>query len=118
MSLQKLTRTKPNVNLLNVNAYAKFGLPPSMRSEDVERKWSRYYGITDNLKAEMKIMTITKGHNCVVYLQILIRNKPNLYLVNVYAYVQFRQFRHNPSANSQDIKREQNSADNQWIIQW
>ena len=36
--LQKLTRNHPNLDLVNVNTYAKFGLILSMRSQHIERK--------------------------------------------------------------------------------
>ena len=36
--LRKLTRNNPNVDLANVNANARFGIIPSIRSQDVERK--------------------------------------------------------------------------------
>ena len=51
-----------------------------------------------------KILSITKGHNCVVYLQKLMRNIPNLDLVNVNAYAKFGLI---PLIRSQDIERKQ-----------
>ena len=38
VNLQKWTRNNPNVDLVNINAYKKFGLIPSIRSQDIERK--------------------------------------------------------------------------------
>ena len=38
VNLQKLTRNNPNLDLVKVNAYAKFGLIPSIRSQDIEPK--------------------------------------------------------------------------------
>ena len=29
----------PNIELVNINAYAKFGQIPSICSQDIERKW-------------------------------------------------------------------------------
>ena len=40
----------PNLYLVNLNAYAKFCLIPSIRSQAIERKRSRNDKITDNLK--------------------------------------------------------------------
>ena len=45
--LQKLTRNNPNLHLLNVNAYAKFDLIPSIHFQVIERKQSRNGGMTD-----------------------------------------------------------------------
>ena len=38
MDAKKWTRNNPNVGLVNINAYKKFGLIPSIRSQDIERK--------------------------------------------------------------------------------
>ena len=38
MYLQKLKRNNPNLDLVNINAFAKFGLFQSIRSGDIERK--------------------------------------------------------------------------------
>ena len=54
-------------------------------------------------------MTITKDHNCVVYLQKLTRNNPNLDLVNVNAYGKFYLIL---SIHSQDIEQKRKSDDN------
>ena len=51
------------VDLVNIKASAKFGLIPSIRSEDTARN---------------EILTIIKGHNSVVNMQKLPRNNPNL----------------------------------------
>ena len=56
--MRKLTCNNPNVDLVNVNAYAKFGLIPLIR----ERK---------------KMFMTIKGHNSGVNLQNLTRNNPN-----------------------------------------
>ena len=45
--LRKLTCNNPNLDL--VNAYAKFGQIPSIRSQDIDHKRSRSDVITDNL---------------------------------------------------------------------
>ena len=57
-----------------------------------------------------EILTVTKGHNCVVNLQKLTRSNPNLDLVNINAYAKYDQI---PSIRSQDIERKQNSNVNQ-----
>ena len=40
----------PNLDLVNIYVYAKFGQIPSIRSQDIEQKRSRNDRITDNLK--------------------------------------------------------------------
>ena len=37
----KLTTKHPNLDLVDINAYAKFGKTPPNRSQDIEQKWSR-----------------------------------------------------------------------------
>ena len=39
INLQKLTCNNPNLDLVNINAYAKVGQLPSIRSQDIE--WKR-----------------------------------------------------------------------------
>ena len=80
-------RNNPNLHLVNINAYSKFGLIPSIRSEDIEQKW----------------MTIIKGY----YSR---DNNPNLDLVKVNAYAKFDQF---PSICSQDTEWKWNSDNKQ-----
>ena len=55
INLQNLMRNNPNIDLVNINAYAKFGQNPSICSQDIERKWkirteSRHHRMMDNLK--------------------------------------------------------------------
>ena len=50
-----------------------------------------------------EILIIIKGHNCVVYLQKLMCNKPNLDLVNVNVYAKFGLI---ASISSYDTERE------------
>ena len=38
INFQKLTLNNPNLDLVNINAYAKFGQIPFIRSQDIERK--------------------------------------------------------------------------------
>ena len=40
-------RNTPNLDLVNINAYAKFGQIPSIRSQDIERKQSRNHGMME-----------------------------------------------------------------------
>ena len=54
----------------------------------------------------IKILTSIKGHKSVINLQKLMRNNPNLDVVNINAYTKSGQIR---SICSQDIERKQNS---------
>ena len=47
-NLRKLTLNNHNLDLVNINAYAKFGQIPSIRSQDIERKRSRNYGMIES----------------------------------------------------------------------
>ena len=38
INLRKLTLNNPNIDLVNINAYAKFGQIPSICSQDIEQK--------------------------------------------------------------------------------
>ena len=38
INLQKLTHLNSNLDLVNINAYAKFGQIPSIRSQHIEQK--------------------------------------------------------------------------------
>ena len=85
----------PNIDLDEVNAYAKFDEILSIHSEDIERKF---------------FFTITKGHNSVANLQKWTRNNPNSDLVHINAYEKFVLI---PSIHSQDIEWKRNSDNNQ-----
>ena len=85
----------PNLDLVNINAYAKFGLIPSICSQDTGGN---------------KILMIIKGHNSVANLQKLTHNNPNLNLVKVNAFIKFDQI---SSICSQDTEQKQNSDNNQ-----
>ena len=54
VNLRKLTRKTHNLDVVMVNAYAKFDQIPSIRLQHIERK---------------RILTLTKGHNSIVKLQ-------------------------------------------------
>ena len=51
---EKLMRNNPSLELVKVNAYAKFGHIPSIRSQDIERKCNFY----------KKLRAITVLKNC------------------------------------------------------
>ena len=68
-----------------------------------------FYQFVPKVLSGNEISTITKGHNCVVYLQKLTRNNPNLDLVDVNAHAKFGLI---PSIRSKDIERKPNSDDN------
>ena len=40
LNLQKSTHNNPNLDLVKVNAYAKFDQIPSICSQDIELKWN------------------------------------------------------------------------------
>ena len=90
-NLRKLMCNNPNLDIVNINASAKFGQIRSICSQDIERK---------------PILTSIKGHNSVKNLRKLTRNNPNLDLVNINAYAKFCQI---PSIHSQVIERKRNS---------
>ena len=48
MYWQKLMRNNPDLDLVNINAYAKFGLIPSIHSQDIEQKPSWNHGQVQN----------------------------------------------------------------------
>ena len=54
-------QNNPNLELVQVNDYTKFGPTSLLPSQDIEQKWN--------------FLTITKGHNSVVKLQKLTHNK-------------------------------------------
>ena len=110
-----------NLDLVNINAYAKPGWIPSFCSQDIERKrnWKYPRAITvlyscDKLTlnnpnldlvniyssakfgcipsiTSQEILTITKGHTSAVNMRKLTRNNYNLDLVTVNAYAKFDQ---------------------------
>ena len=40
MSLQKWTLNNPKLDVININAYVKFGQSPFIHSQDIEWKWN------------------------------------------------------------------------------
>ena len=69
VNLQKWTRNNPNLDVIEVKAYA--------------------HQFLQKMLSVNKILTITKGHNCVVNLQKWTRNNPHLGPVNVIEYAKF-----------------------------
>ena len=67
--------------------------------------------LTGNISSGNEVLTITKGHDCVVNSLKLTRNNPNLDLVNINAYEKLGQI---PSNCSQDIERIQIFDNNQF----
>ena len=58
-NLQKLTHNNPNLDLINVSAYATFGLIPSIHSQDIELKLS----LNDRImESENHMQNLTKFH--------------------------------------------------------
>ena len=69
-----MTGNNPNLNLVNINAYTKFGEILSTCSPDIERK--------------QEILTSIKGHSSVTYFRKMTGNNPILDLVNINKYIQ------------------------------
>ena len=69
INLQKLVLNNPNLDVVSINAYAKFGQIPSICSQDI--KWKRNSDINQGA------------------LWKLTRNNPNLDLVYINAYATF-----------------------------
>ena len=70
----------------------------------------KFHRFLHKILSRNKVLTITKGHNCVVNLRKLMRNNPNLHLVKVNAYAKSDQ---NPSICSQAFEQKQNFDNNQ-----
>ena len=79
----------PNLDLVNMKAYIKFGEILRIGSQDIQRK--RNFGI--------------KGHNSGTNFRKMMCNHPKLDLVNINAYIKFVE---NMSSSSQDIERKLN----------
>ena len=94
-----MTLYNPNLDLINVNVYTKFGLIRSIGSQDIERK------PTSNA-----ILTSIKGCNSVANLRTMTLYNPNLDLINVNVYTKFGLIR---SIGSPDIERKRNPDMNQ-----
>ena len=73
-----------------------------------------FYLFVHQILSGNKILTIIKDHKCVayMYLQKLIRNNPNLDLVNINAFAKFGLFQ---SIRSGYIERKENADNNQGL---
>ena len=80
----------PKLDLVNMNAYIKFGEILQIGSRDVE--WKRNIGIN-------------QGHNSTTNIWKMTCNNPKLDLININAYIKFGE---NISSSSQVIERKQN----------
>ena len=69
-----MTGNNPNLDLVNIYAYTKFGYVLSICSKDIEPK---------------KILTYIKGHYSVINLSKMTGNNPNLDNDNMNAYTKF-----------------------------
>ena len=85
-------RNNPNLDLVNINAYAKFGQIPSIcsRSRDITllyklmrnnpnldlAKFGQIPSICSQDMSGNKILTAIKGHNSAINLQKLTQNNP------------------------------------------
>ena len=70
----------------------------------------KFHRFVPKILSGNEMLTIIKGHNCVVYVPNLMRNNPNLDLLNVNAYAEFGLI---PSIRSQDVERKRNCNDKQ-----
>ena len=80
-NLQKITGNNSNIDLVNINAYTKFGKFLTICSKDIEQK--------------QKKLTSIKGHTSVTNLRKMTGNDPNLDIVNINEHtnlVKFYQF--------------------------
>ena len=73
-NLRKVTGNSPNFDVVNINAYIKFGEILSICSQDIERKQN---------------LTSIKGHNSIKNLQKLTGNNPKLHFVIINAHTKF-----------------------------
>ena len=136
---------KPNVNLVNINVYTKFGHILSMPSQDIEKKtkfwhqsraltlsqicekmmnnnpnvdlvniirYTKYGQILSILSEDIKKKNLTsiKGHNSVINLQKMMPTNPNIDLININVYTKIGQIL---SILSQDNEKKRNSGINQ-----
>ena len=89
-NLRKMMHNNSNLDLVNMNAYIKFGEILYICSQDMERN---------------KILTLVKGHNSITNARKMMCNNPKLDLVDINAYTKFSEIL---SICSQDIERKQN----------
>ena len=89
-----MTHNNSNLDIVNINAYAKFG---------------QIHEFISKILSENEILTSIKGHNSVFDLWKLTCNNPNLDVFNINAYAKFGQI---SSICSKDIERKRNSDNN------
>ena len=73
-NLLKMTLYNPNLDLINVNVYTKFGLILFILCQDIEQN---------------EILTSIKGRDSVANLRKMKLNDPNLDLINVNVHTKF-----------------------------
>ena len=59
-------RNNPNLDLVNIDAYAKFCQSPSIRSQDIERKRSQNHGMTNDGQPENSLPRGIMTKHCVI----------------------------------------------------
>ena len=94
-NVRKMTCNNPKLDLVNMNAYIKFGKKMPVSSQDIERK--RNFGC--------KSKAITLVHTC----EKMTFNNPKLDLAKMNAYIKFGEIL---PIGSQDIERKQNFGAN------
>ena len=94
-NLRKMTGNNPNLELVNINDYLKFGEILSICFQDIE--WKRY-------------SDINQGYHSVTNVQKNTANNPKLNLVNINAYIEFGEIL---SIFFSRIERKRNSGGNQ-----
>ena len=93
--MRKMTCINPKLDLVNMNAYIKFGENQSICSRDIDRKQN---------------FDVNKGPYSGTNFRKLTCNNPKLDLININAYIKFGE---NMSCSSQDIERKRNFGVNQ-----
>ena len=74
-----MTGNYPNLDLVNIYSYTKFGEILSICSKDIERKWNMNKGLT----------SIKDHDNSITNTWKIMCNNPNLDFVNINAYTKF-----------------------------
>ena len=96
-----MTYNNPNVDLVNMNAYIKFGELMTFCSQDIKRK--------RNFGAQIK------GQNSGTYVRKMACDNSDVDLVNINAYIKFGEIL---SISSQDIEWKRNFGKNQRLLLW
>ena len=95
-----MTAYNPNVDLVSINSYIKFGQNLSICSQDIEQKQN--FGVN-------------QGHNSGTNEQKMMGNNADLALVNIIAYIKFGEVW---SICSQDTEPKGNFGLNQGPLLW